>query len=205
VTIYIAAIVEGHGECEAVPALIRRIAKDIDPALCIKMHVMRVPTSKLKKPGEVERSVELAVRRVSRRGGIFIIRDCDEDNGCPAVEGPALLERAKSARPDIPIAVVLAKKEYEAWFIAAVDSLRGKRGLPNDLEIVREPEEIRGAKEWLSNRMPSDFPYAETIHQVAFTSVFDMSTARQRSDSFDKCYREITKLVSHLRNMDILV
>ena len=27
----IAAIVEGHGECEAVPILIRRIAETIDP------------------------------------------------------------------------------------------------------------------------------------------------------------------------------
>ena len=35
----IAAIVEGHGECEAVPILIRRIAQTIDPAFVPKIII----------------------------------------------------------------------------------------------------------------------------------------------------------------------
>lgn len=194
--IRLAAIVEGHGECEAVPTLIRRIATAIDPSLYIKIEpILRVPSSRLIKEEGVERSVELAVRLAGRRVGILILMDCDRENGCPAIDGPALLDRASKARPDIPISVVLAKKEYEAWFIAAAESLRGKRGLKNDLSIFTDPEEIRGAKEWLSNRMPPTDPYVETIHQASFTSAFDMNMARQRSDSFDKCYREIERLV----------
>ena len=43
--------------------------------------------------------------------------------------------------------VFLAKKEFEAWFLAAAESLRGQQGLPLDLTSPHYPENIRGAKE----------------------------------------------------------
>ena len=82
------------------------------------------------------------------------------------------------------ISVVMAKKEYEAWFIAASESLRGTRRLTPDLNAPADPENIRGAKEWLSRHMPSNQPYAETTDQPALTAVFDLNAAR-RADSFD--------------------
>jgi hypothetical protein len=48
------------------------------------------------------------------------------------------------------ISVIMAKLEYEAWFLAAAESLRGKRGLPSDLKITADPEYICDAKGWLS-------------------------------------------------------
>jgi hypothetical protein len=102
-------------------------------------------------------------------------------------------------RGDLPIAVVLAKKEFEAWFLAAAESLRGKHGLPNDLQSPAEPENIRGAKEWLTGLMPYGRSYAETTDQPAFTAIFDMSKAR-RADSFDKCYREIERMLKQLHD-----
>jgi hypothetical protein len=96
------------------------------------------------------------------------------------------------------IAVVLAMKEYEAWFIAAAESLRGQCGLPPDLVGDPNPESIRGAKEWLSRHMPGNRRYAETTDQATLTSVFDMQAAR-RAGSFDKCYREIVRLLTALR------
>ncbi len=55
---------------------------------------------------------------------------------CPAREAPALLNRARTVRSDMLISVIMAKLEYEAWFLAAAESLRGKRGLPSDLKIT---------------------------------------------------------------------
>jgi len=149
------------------------------------------------KEGEMERSVDLAGRKLLGQGGILIVLDCDWDNGCPATDGPALLSRAMDVRRDLPIAVILAKKEFEAWFLAAAESLRGKHGLPNDLQSPPEPEEIRGAKQWLTDKMPYGRGYAETTDQPALTAMFDMSTARC-SDSFDKCYREIERILKRL-------
>ena len=195
------AIVEGHGEAEAVPVLIRRIAQRLDPAILVNVDpVLRVPASSLRKVGELERQVERAARKMQAKGGILILIDCDWDQGCPAKDGPDLLERARNARADLPISVVLAKKEYEAWFIAAAESLRGKRGLPQDILSDPSPEDIRGAKEWLSHRMPEGLRYSETTDQPALTAVFDMDMAR-RADSFDKCHREIVGLLRQLQGL----
>ncbi len=200
--IRIAAIVEGHGEVEAVPVLIRRIAAEIDPSLAPDIGpVIRVPANRLRKPGELERTVEFIARRLGGEGGVLILIDCDWKNGCPRWDSPDLLHRARSARSDLPISLVLAYKEYEAWFIAASDSLKGKHRLSEDLEIVEDPEGIRGAKEWLSSRMPHNRPYAETIDQPALSELFDLKAAR-RARSFDKCYREIVKLLTNLRAKD---
>jgi hypothetical protein len=59
------------------------------------------------------------------------------------------------------------------------------------------PESIRGAKEWLSRHMPRNRRYGETADQAALTSVFNIQAAR-RADSFDKCYREIVRLLTVL-------
>jgi len=196
----IAAIVEGHGECEAVPVLVRRIALDIDPGFVPKvLHPLRVPASRLLKAGEMERSIDLAARKLQGAGGIIVIVDCDWNGACPAREGPILLERAVKARSDIPVSVIFAKKEYEAWFLAAAESLRGKRGLPYTLEGPPDPESIRGAKEWISERMPLGVSYSETDDQPAFTAEFDMGKAREVASSFDKCYRDIFRMLNRLR------
>ena len=195
----ICPIVEGHGECQAVPILVRRIARTIDPGFVPKvLPPLRVPASKLLRQGEMERSVTLAARKLQGRGGIVVIVDCDRDEGCPAKEGPELLKRALAARCDMPIAVILAKKEFEAWFLAAAESLRGKRGLPMDLVPPLEPEAIRGAKEWLGARMPQDRAYSETEDQPVFAEIFDLDAARM-AGSFDKCFRDIERMLRGLR------
>ena len=197
--IRVAAIVGGHGEVESLPILFRRIAGTLDQSLTMHVKpVLRVPESRLSKAGELEKHVEFAARSVGRHGGIFILMDCDWPNGCPKDDGPAWLNCARHARPDMQISLVLANKEYEAWFIAAAESLRGQRGLAADLTADPDPERIRGAKEWLSDRMPRNSPYNATVDQPALTSVCDMEAAR-RTDSFDKCYREIVRLLTALR------
>ena len=196
--ITIGCIVEGHGEVEAVPILIRRLASQYDPAMSVRIPPpIRIPKSKLVKEGELEKAVELIARKVAPTGAIFLLLDSDED--CPATMGPDLLLRATRARSDLPVTVVLAKHEYEAWFLAATPSLRGQRGLRDDLAAPSEPESIRGAKEWLSVRMTGNHSYVETLDQPAFSKVFDLDQAR-RSDSFDKCWREVGRLIDRLQD-----
>lgn len=198
--IEIAVIVEGHGECEAVPILVRRIAQEIASDFVPRvLPPFRVPASRLIKRGEIERTVEFAGRKLQGQGGIVVILDCDWSGCCPAKEGPRLLARARVARSDIPITVILAKKEFEAWFIAAAESLRGKRGLAMDLRCPPHPENIRGAKEWLSKKMTTGAGYSETDDQPAFVHEFDMAAAALKADSFDKCYREIRTMLEGLR------
>ena len=193
----IGCIVEGHGEVEAVPTLITRIAANLYPELVIVIpHPIRVSRSKVVQKNELERVVELAARQISGQGTIFIILDSDDD--CPAQLGPVLLCRALQVRSDLPIAVVLAKHEFESWFLAAAESLSGHRGLKNDLQSPSNPEAISGAKEWLSQRMEGTGKYRPTVDQRELTAHFDLDQARH-VDSFDKCYRDIVYLLDELR------
>lgn len=89
--------------------------------------------------------------------------------------------------------MVVAKCEYESWFIAAVDSLQGTRGISADAEVPEDPDSIRGAKEWLRDRMSG--PYSPTADQATFTARFDMALARRRSPSFDKMWRAVSALL----------
>lgn len=192
----LACIVEGDGEVEAVPIAIRRIAQEIDPSLSLKIHhPLRVPRTKLVKPGELERSVELAARRTGVGGAILVLLDSDDD--CPATLGVELLGRAKRVRPDLPISVVLAKREFEAWFLAAAESLQGRRGLAETLESPSDPESIRGAKEWLTAHMVEGRKYVETLDQPALAAAFDLLRAR-RADSFDKFFRDVVAILGAL-------
>ena len=158
-------------------------------------YSFRVPRTRILKPGELERAVELAARRVGRRGGVLIVLDSDDE--CPAILGPVLLQRATGIRPDLPIRLVLAKREFEAWFLAAAESLRSRRGLAPNLERPENPESIRGAKEWLTVRMSGERHYVETLDQPALAAVMDFSQAR-RADSFDKLFRDVSWLLNLL-------
>jgi hypothetical protein len=184
----LACIVEGQGDVRAVPVVIQRIVHGIAPGLAIKIHPFRVPRTKLVKPGELERSIEIAARRVGRGGAIFVVLDSDDDD--PKVLGPELLARARKVRPDRFVSVVLAKRELESWFLAAAESLRGHKGLPNDLQAPLDPESIRGAKEWLATRFEPRRRYIETVDQPALAKLFDLLQAR-RAPSFDKLFRDV--------------
>ena len=199
-TVKIGCIVEGHGEVEAVPILIRRLAARHYPELTAVIPTpIRIPRNKVFKADELERAVGLAVRSIGRRGAIFIILDSDDD--CPAELGPALLYRVSQVFRDVPIAVVLATHEFEAWLLAAAESLRGQRGLKNDINPPKNPEAIRGAKEWLNQRMQSGRTYRPKRDQPALAALFDMEQAR-RADSFDKCYRDIVRLLGELQKVN---
>lgn len=115
-------------------------------------------------------------------------------NVCPAQLGPLLLERVRSARRDIPSAVVLATHEFEAWFLAALESLRGTSGMLDTAVSPPNPEGIRGAKEWLTRHMSPRQRYSEVLHQPAFAAGLDMSAAK-RADSFEKLYRDVARLL----------
>ncbi len=149
---------------------------------------------RLVKPGELENGIEQLARRLAVPRAILVLIDADDD--CPAELGPSLLARAAEARPDIAIGIVLAKREFEAWFLAAVESLAGRRSLPKEVDPIADPESVRNAKGVLTHLMPPRTAYSERADQPALTAVFDMEAARSRSDSFDKCYREIERLLT---------
>lgn len=189
-------VVEGHGEVEAAPILLRRIVGELAPEVYLELPPPhRVSRGKLVKETELKRAVELMARKTSPDGAVLILLDADGDN--PAELGPRLLRWASEQRSDRSLAVVVAKEEYEAWFLAAARSLAGLRGLPAEFGPFIAPEDLRSPKSRLGRAMPSG--YSETLDQPAFTASFDLYEARACC-SFDKLCRDVARLVhSHPR------
>ena len=192
----IIAIVEGFGEVQAVPILIRRIAAAVVPGFALQVpKPIRVNRDRLLKEHVLERYVDFAARQSGPDGGILIM--LDSDDACPQNLAPEILRRAAAARNDRRIGVVLAHREYEAWFLAAADSLAGHRDLSSGTTAHADPESVRNAKGWLTDRMPSGRAYQATRDQPAFSKMFDLDQARRGAPSFDKMWRTVADLTAY--------
>jgi Domain of unknown function (DUF4276) len=187
-------IVEGDGEVKAVPILIQRIIAQYSPGAYVPVG-RPIPVSRLGvvQTDLLERIVELAARQTQRTDGILILLDADDD--CPCELADVLLARAKAARPDRSISVVAANREYEAWFLAAARSIRGERGLADDMEPPADPEAVRDAKGWLARHTPRGFTYKPTVDQPALTARFDLEEA-YAARSFRKLVKEVLALAN---------
>jgi hypothetical protein len=197
----VACIVEGHGEIRAVPILIQRLVGLVNPNLwAIIPRPIRQPGGTLLSSGGLEKAVELAVCGLTEPGLVLIILDSEDI--CPKEVAPLLLARAERvAAGRRQVAVVLAHREFECWFIAAAKSLAGHSGLPPDLIAPPDPESIRGAKEWLRRNMAVGRTYSPAIDQPALTNRFDIEAARA-APSFDKLYREIERFCALVSSND---
>lgn len=190
---FIAPIVEGHGEIEALPALLYRIA-----AICGAPRPLRVNKPIRVKAGSLMNDVAYlrkhvalaAAKAAQERGSVLILLDCEDD--CPAKLGPRLLEDAQSVRVDVPCVVALIRREYETWFLAAAASLAGENGLDPLLASPANPESLRDAKGWLTQHMQTT--YDPVIHQLALSRAMDLDQARTNA-SFDRLYRKIAALL----------
>jgi hypothetical protein len=202
VPVRISCVVEGHGDVEAVPIVIKRIAATMMPPPDVQIpSTIRTPKSKLIKAGELERAVELAARKAAGRGAVIVVLDSDDD--CPMELGPTLLERARLVRGNIPLSVVLAKREFESWFIAAAESIAGHHGFAPGMQAPPVPEDIRGAKEWLTEHMLEGRTYSPTVDQPILAKLFDVEITG-RSGSFDKFRRDIISLIEALNQPENL-
>ncbi len=197
----LASVVEGHGEMTAVPELLRRLVyaraafsvNVLPPIRCLKNKIVRCRRGAEEiDSSELERAIRLAARRLPSpdRGAILIL--IDADTSCPASVGSAIRELAMAVCPTVPIGVVLPKHEYEAWLLAAVDSL-GNYLSPSAVP-VRDPEAVQDPKRRLSELMPHGRSYRETVDQVRFSSIFDLEQART-CRSFRKLESEVDRLL----------
>lgn len=195
----LASIVEGHGEVEALPLLVRRlVAERLEPGRHVVVHrPFRVGRDRLLKSGELERYLDYAALKVAPAGAVVVLLDADDD--CPAELGPALVARAVAHRRDLPVGCVVAQREFEAWFLACATSLSGRRGLPDHVEVPDAPEAVRDAKGWLQDRRVDGFAYTPTTDQPALVAAMDLEMAQERSASFRKLCRDIGRLLAQTR------
>jgi hypothetical protein len=178
----VAPIVEGHGEVKAVQVLVTRIGLELLDATFIEVAPpFRLDSGKMRRPDELAKAIRVQGQRVPGPGGVLVIRDGDDsDVACPVT----LASSMKPERIAIPVAVevVIAWREYEAWLLAAADSLRAHPAVRDDARTPANPEGNKGAKGRLESLMLES--YKETLHQAKFSALIDLKMAKENSRSF---------------------
>jgi hypothetical protein len=209
----IVPIVEGRGEVAAVPILLRNWLSfrryrnvEIDfagPVFAGGKGTLAAAHESARRRG-VEHYVRLALLR--QPDVILVLLDADDD--CPVTLGRGLLARARAhVPPDYPIGVVVAKREYEAWFLAAFPSTRFRQALAelgfrltrHSLPRGMDVEAIADCKKEVA-RLLGLKKYAPTAHQPALTGCLPFARGMsRRSRSFRKLLKELHGLLDQKR------
>lgn len=188
-------IVEGPGDVGAVPVLLRRLQFEYN----LGGHTVQIA-----RPIKWKRSCfnsELQVRRAVQLAraepdcvGILILFDSDDH--CPRSQAGQVAQWSRLEAREIPCEVVMAHREYEAWFLATVESLRGRNGIREDAVSEKAPERVRGAKERLETKMVANMSYSETTDQVTLTGHADFRATYASCRSFQRLVKAFRSLLT---------
>jgi hypothetical protein len=191
--ISVVSIVEGDGEVAALPVLLRRLGEWLTPDAMVNIgRPIRVRREQfLNREDIFRKQLTVAANMCPDPGWILIALDADDD--CARDLAETIRDKAKLVVPGRNVSVVLANREYEAWFIAAANSLDGKRGFFCP-DVVPAAESIRGAKQWISKQIRQG-AYHEVVDQPAFSAHMNLQQAYDNSRSFRKLCSDWTKLM----------
>jgi hypothetical protein len=190
----IAPIVEGHGEERALQGLLHRLVPYLrEGAYADVQQPYRLPRDRMLKPATLAQALTIVAARRPQPTAVLVLLDSDDD--CAVELAARVRDLARQSHSHVPLTAVVAVREFEAWFLAGAAGLAGHMGLPHDLVAPPDPEGIRGAKEWLSDRMPPGVTYRPPAHQPSFAQHFDLTAARGGAPSFDKLCREVARLL----------
>jgi hypothetical protein len=191
----IVPIVEGPGDVSALPILLRRLLQERYQRYDgeIARPKKAGGSGNLIKEGGLERYLAYAATTPGC-GSILVL--IDADHKCPKELAECLASRSEALGLDKPIAVVCAKCEYETWFLASLDTIRGRVAISSTASFTGEVESLRGAKEWLSDQMPPDRNYKETVDQPSLTPFIDLGLAHENSRSFRRLCHAVEQLLA---------
>lgn len=191
----IVPIVEGDGEVSAVPLLLRRYLGEVKQRYDIQVAPSKNAHGKhnlLKEEG-LERFLKYAQAERDVLGIILII---DTDELCAKELAFHLSARSQKLNLKYPVVIVCAQCEYEAWFLASLDTVKSQVGIDTETEFLTPVEELRNVKGWISSQMPAGKVYKETEDQPAMTSQMKFDLVRAKSRSFRRFEHAIDELLS---------
>lgn len=183
--LHVGLVVEGKGEKEAVPLLLRKHSYANDQYVdYLGKPIVVNGRGQLTRPGGIEGYVATAAYRPGCVA-VLVIADADDDAACKL--GPELQARGQSVT-ERPVVVALAERCFEDWIYASVETLElgefeydaKKNGSP----IVDWLLSINGSK------------YVKPVWQPKLTSRMDLALAISRSESLNRLLGKAVQLSS---------
>jgi hypothetical protein len=186
-------VVEGKGDLEAVPVLLRRTLDDMSRR---DVRVIR-PHERGEWPRVRRRFEQFFSVAVSEGAPVLWVLDFDcDDCTCVASVAAEMYERARQVRAGWPFRAAFMVKEYESLFLAEQRAAQQVlTALPDGLMFPDDPEAVRPAKEWLSRNMPKGSAYKPSVHQAPITARLDLTRLEEASPSYRHLKRSVERLL----------
>jgi hypothetical protein len=175
---------------EAVPVLLRRLAGEMGVEHVPLGCPIRQGRGHLVKRAGMEKAIELARRQPGCQAILVLF---DADDLCAKTGAVELQVQARVLARQLPCPVILANKEYEAWFLASLQELGSG---PQAQPYPNDPDQKRGAKEELERRL--GIYYNERADQPRFSARISLECVHERSRSFRKLVKEYRALLEAL-------
>lgn len=186
-------IVEGDGDVAAVPVLLRRILQAHS-----RFDVQILPPHKRGELPKVKSNFERFFKAAALESvPVLCVLDFDCAHCVDVIKDERdLKQQANKLHPLIAFEACFIVKEFESFFLW--DEMGSRKVLSS---IVRgtafpaNPEEIRGAKEWLSKAQPSGIAYKPTVHQAKLAAAVDLNILRTKSPSYQRLESALLRLI----------
>lgn len=176
-------IVEGDGDVQAVPVLIRRILEaheifDVSLALPVQK---RGDLPKVKR-----RFSDFFQAATLENYPILCVLDFDCEFCTDVLAEEAQFRKlAEDIRPNYPFAACFIVKEYESLFLWDAQSVRKVfPRIKSNYIFPVAPESVRDAKGELSIAQEKGWSYKPTVHQAKLSAQVDLALLRATSPSF---------------------
>ena len=178
-------VVEGVGDATALPGLLGRILLERynRPDVMVAQGRTNVVTANGRQ--KLESKLDNFLQHAQNKpecDAILILLDTDGD--CPVALAQGLLRRCEQVGLMRPLEIVCAHWSYESWFLASLDTIKGRRGISDTAALSHDAEDVQNPKQWLTNQMPPGRAYKETTHQAPLTQHIDIGMAHNNSRSF---------------------
>ena len=195
----IVPVIEGRGDALALPRLLERILHERLGRYDIRIARGKQNVVNAKDKGQLTAHLGrylLHAARKPRCDGILVLVDTDE-HCCPINLANHLRAQIATSGTGKPVEIVCACQEYEAWFLASIDTIKGNLYISNSSTLVVPAEGQRSPKGWLSAQMPRGRSYKPTSHQLPLTELVDLDLAHQNSRSFRRLCHAVEQLSAH--------
>lgn len=210
-------LVEGEGDVEAVPALVKRLLPaEAYSSVSLDPHPLRVggvTHVSRRDYAEWRRFLGVALKR-GNVGGCLLLLDGDAGqlHGKPFCSRDIAMRLVREAHSlgagrAFSLAVVFACMEFESWLLAGAQSLLGKDlsggrpGLDLETPIPTGNFELapRDAKLWFRTYLPGG--YKESVDQLPLTQLVDPNEIRSKGPrSFRRLENALHELVTAIRS-----
>lgn len=187
-------IVEGSGDVQAVPVLVRRM---LEMKSVFDVRIAQPAHRRGDLPKVRARFSDFFQAAMLDGDAVLCVLDFDcEDCVDVEAEEENFRRMASEIRPEFPFDVCFIVKEFESLFLC--DEAAVRTVLPrirDDYVFPVDPESIRDAKGELTAAQEKGWSYKPMVHQTRMAAVLNLDAVRARSPSFRRLEAAVDRLM----------